>query len=430
MRLPIVAAALILSVLAIRSEAQSRKLSLADAIQSALENNAAIQLAEEQQVQSELRSQEQRSLLLPNVSGTASYVNQTINLGARGIRFPGIPSTVGPFGTSDLRLQYAEPVLDLSMIRRYQAARRTSAASGLDAQAVKNRVVLMLARIYFNVQRTRAMSEAVRRQIDLDNSLLKLARDRQELGAGTLLDVTRAESRLAGDRYRLIQSENDARTAELQLLRAMGERPNAQLELTDPLAVAVMPVEGVEQSLATALRNRVELKAEEQKLAAARLGVSGAKAERLPSVQAFADYGDNGNRDTFVPTHMAGFQVQLPLFDGGRRDAHRKTAESQLRAAEIRAKDVRDEIELDVRVSSDNLASAREQLRAAEEALKLSQDELDLSRVRFEAQVTTQIDVVNAQAQLAEARSRQVNALYALKSAELEYRRAVGMEIR
>jgi hypothetical protein len=65
-----------------------------------------------------------------------------------------------------------------------------------------------------------------------------------------------------------------------------------------------------------------------------------------------------------------------------------------------------------------------------DQALKLAQEELELARPRFEAQVTTQIDVVNAQTQLADARSRQVNAVYALKSAEIEYQRATGVEIR
>lgn len=417
-----------LLLLAGTANAQPRKLSLSNAIQAALENNASVQIAEEQQIQAGARSQEQRAVLLPNVSGSAAYTNQTINLGARGIRFPGIPTTVGPFGTVDIRLQYAEPVLDIPLLRRYQSSRRTADASDFETQAVKNRVVVTVARIYFNVQRARATADSVKAQIELDNSLLKLARDRQEFGAGTGLDVTRSQSRLAADRHRLLQAENDARTAELQLLRAMGERPNTSLELTDSLASTMLTNETANEAVATAMRNRPEIKAAEKKVEAARLSAGGSKAERLPAIQAFADYGKNGNRQVFVPTNTVG--VQLPLFDGGRRSAHRRTAESQLRQEEVRAKDLRDEIEFDVRVAADNLVSAREQLRAAEEALKLAQEELDLSRLRFEAQVTTQIDVVNAQAQMADARSRQVNAMYALKSAELEYQRATGLEIR
>jgi outer membrane protein TolC len=410
--------------------AQPRQLTLHDAIQAALENNATVQIAVEQEIQAAARSEEQRAALLPNIGGNGSYINQSVNLGARGIRFPGIPTRVGPFDVYDARLQYSEPILDVSLIRRYQATRRSREASEFDTEAARNRVAAMVARLYFNVQRARAMTDTVRAQLELDNSLLQLARDRQEFGVGTGLDVTRSQSRLAADQHRLLQTENEARTAELQLLRAMGERPGFALNLTDALASAAIPVEAADEAVNVALRNRPELKAEQQRIEAARLGVRGAASERLPAVQAFADYGDNGASSAFVPTRSIGVQVQLPLFDGGRRGAHRTLSESQLRQAEIRAKDLRDDIEFDVRVAVDNMASAQAQLRAAEESLNLSQQELSLARLRFEAQVTTQLDVVNAQALLAEARSRQVNAVFALRAAEVEYRRATGVEIR
>jgi len=168
--------------------------------------------------------------------------------------------------------------------------------------------------------------------------------------------------------------------------------------------------------------------AEQKRLEAARLARGAAHAERLPSIQAFADYGGSGNLDAFVTTDTVGVQLILPIFDGGRRSAHATTAASQLRQTELRARDVRDEIELEVRIAFDTLASARDQLTAAESTLQLAQEELDLSRLRYEAQVTTQIDVISAQSGLAAARSRRVNALFAVKSAEIEYRRALGAQ--
>src|SRR5262249_28577938 len=142
--------------------------------------------------------------------------------------------------------------------------------------------------------------------------------------------------------------------------------------------------------------------------------------------QAFADYGGNGSFDAFVATDTIGVQFTVPVFDGGRRSAHARTADSQLRQAETRAKDVRDEIELEVRVAFDTLASAQDQLAAAESTLQLAQEELELARLRYDAQVTTQIDVLTAQAGLSAARSRRVNALFAVKSGEVEYRRSLA----
>jgi outer membrane protein TolC len=242
--------------------------------------------------------------------------------------------------------------------------------------------------------------------------------------------VTRANSRLAADRYRLIEARNDSQDSELELLRAMGDRLDTNLELTDPLTAGTEPLQDVAEAIATAMKNRPEIRTEERRIDAARSISSAARAERLPDIHAFANYGSIGNLESWGPTRAMGLQLRLPIFDGGRQAAQLKTAESRLREVQVRARDVRDEIELEVRQALQSLASAREQLRAADLSLKLAQDELELSRLRFEAQVAPQIDVIGAQAELAAARIRQVNALFALKSAELEHRRATGVEIR
>jgi hypothetical protein len=152
----------------------------------------------------------------------------------------------------------------------------------------------------------------------------------------------------------------------------MGERPGEEMDLVDSMNPSILTVDPVETAISTALKNRPEIKAEETRTEAARIASRGSAAERLPTIQAFADYGNNGSRDVFVPTNTVGLQLQIPLFDGGRRSAHRTTAESQERQAEIRARDLRDEIEFDVRVAVDNLASAREQLRAARSGPEVS----------------------------------------------------------
>lgn len=424
----LVVVALALSFPLNRAYAQAKPLNLNQAIAAALENNAGVKLSEEREVQAQSRMEEQRAGLLPNVQSVLGHTNQTVNLGARGIRFPGIPipTVVGPFSTTDARLQYGEPLFDLSLIRRYQSSRRQIESSRFDTETVKNNIAASVARLYYDVQRASAMIEAVRIQIELGENLLNLARQRREVGIGTGLDVTRAESRLASDRHRLLEVQNEHRTARLRLLRAMGERLDQPIELTDPLETATVMEDTVDQALAAALRNRPEWLAQESRLASAGLTYGSARAERLPTIQAFADYGNSGTTSLFVPTHTVGLQLALPLFDGGRRAAHRKNAASQLRQEEIRANDLRDEIELEVRVALDRLASAREQLSAAEQYLKLTSEELELARLRFEAQVSTHIDVVNAQAELATARSRRVNALYTLKVAEIEYARVLG----
>jgi outer membrane protein TolC len=65
-------------------------------------------------------------------------------------------------------------------------------------------------------------------------------------------------------------------------------------------------------------------------------------------------------------------------------------------------------------------------LTAANETLRLAEEEIEQAQLRFEAKVTTQVDVVDAQARLAQARSSHVNAVYGVRAAEVEFLRATG----
>ena len=124
------------------------------------------------------------------------------------------------------------------------------------------------------------------------------------------------------------------------------------------------------QALATASQHRAELRAQQRREENARLNFSATKLERLPSVSAFANYGDIGTSIySALPTRSVGASLKIPIFDGGRRDARRAESASQFRQESIRTADLRDQIELDVRVAIDSLHSADAQVKAAEEGL-------------------------------------------------------------
>ena len=123
---------------------------------------------------------------------------------------------------------------------------------------------------------------------------------------------------------------------------------------------------------------------------------SATKMERLPSVAGLADYGSIGSSiNNAIPTRTYGFAVRVPVFDGGRRDARRAESFSQLRQESIRTHDLREQIELEVRVALDNLQSAEDQVKAAEEGLRLSEEELAQAQRRYQAGVSNGLEVTD-----------------------------------
>jgi outer membrane protein TolC len=118
--------------------------------------------------------------------------------------------------------------------------------------------------------------------------------------------------------------------------------------------------------------------------------------------------------------------VKLPIFDGGRREARRAESESQVRQERIKANDLRDQIDLDVRLALDALQSAEEEVKVAAEGLTLAENELAQARRRLDAGVAISLEVTDAQTRLSRARDNQTEALFHHAQARIDLGQATG----
>ena len=412
------------------------QLSLKQAVDLALapDGNTRVKLAVESIRQAEARSNEARAALLPDVEGAVSEQSQTRNLKAFGFNFPklpilgySIPTFVGPFDVFDARASVTQSVFDFSSIRGYQAAKVAVEAVKADNQGTRDQVTDQVARAYLTGLRAQATLETAKANVELSEALLKLARSTKAAGTGTGIEVTRAEVQLANDRQQLIVAENGVERSHLELLKVIGLKLDRPVELTGVLAY--VPVENLDQAqaLATARDSRAELKAQQDREKSAKLSYSGVKFERLPSVAAFGDYGSSGSTiNDSVPTRTYGASLRIPIFDGGRRDARRAESASQYRQEQIRTEDLRDQIELDVRLALQSLRSADAEVKAADEGLKLSENELAQAQRRYKAGVSNSVEVTDAQTRLQRARDNRINALYNHNVARIDLGTATG----
>jgi outer membrane protein len=416
------------------------QLSLKQAVQLALapEGSTRVKLAEEDLKQAEDRSAESRAALLPDFEGSIQYQNETANLAAFGFNFknifkdipiPGfsIPTFVGPFSVLDARASVNQTVFDFSSIRRYQASKVAIEATKADNEGTHDQVTDQVARAYLAGLRAQASLDTQRANVELSESLLRLAQQQKAAGTGTGIEITRAEVQLANDRQALLVAENDVDRTRLQLLKVIGLKLDNPVELVDRLSYIPMDSVDPAQALATADQHRAELRAQQRREENARLNFSATKLERLPSVSAFANYGDIGTSVySALPTRSIGATVKIPVFDGGRRDARRAESASQFRQESIRTADLHDQIELDVRVAIDSLHSADAQVKAAEEGLTLAEMEVAQAERRYKAGVSNSVEVTDAQTRLARARDNRINALYNYNLARIDLGTATG----
>ena len=422
----------------LQNRPQVLQLSLKQAVDIALapEGNTRVRLALEDLKQAETRADEARAALLPDLESYVQYQNETNNIKAFGFSFPtiilpgftfNIPSLLGPFDLLDVRATVQQNIFDISSLRRFQASKVAIEAVKADNEGTRDQVTDQVARAYLAALRAQASLDTARANVELSEALLRLAQSQKNAGTGTGIEITRAQVQLANDRQLELVAENDLDRSRLQLLKVIGLRLDNPLELTGRLEYVPTELVDAAQALATARDHRAELKAQQKREDSARLSYSATKMERVPSLSAFANYGDLGTGITnALPTRSVGVELKVPLFDGGRRDARRAESASQYREEKIRMTDLRDQVELEVRTALDGLRSADAQVKTAEEGLQLSESELAQAERRYRAGVTNSIEVTDAQTRLARARDNRISALYNYNLARIDLGTATG----
>jgi outer membrane protein TolC len=410
-------------------------LSLKRAVELALspEGNTNMQLSGEALKQAQERRLEARAALLPDFESSVAFENRTANLASMGINvvlpIPGFqfPRFVQPFNTFDARLTGAQNIFDFSSIRKFQSSKAGVSAARQDAETTAEQVAALVARAYLAAVKAEADVETAQSNVTLSEAVLVQADNQKKAGTGTGIEITRAKVQLANDRQHLLEAQNARRAARLRLLRSIGLRLDTELQLTDRMAYVPVDAVTLDQAKAQALGARPDYKAQQERESTARLSASATKLERVPTVAAFGDYGTIGSGlGNALPTRTYGISVRVPLFDGGRRDARRAESESQYRAEKVRTNDLKEQIELDVRLALDSLQSAEDEVKVARDGLELAENELAQARRRYDAGVTNSIEVTDAQTRLERARDNQTTAVYGYNVARIDLAQAMG----
>jgi outer membrane protein len=412
------------------------RLSFAEAVRRAAAEAPAVALAGTRTDAAQARVQETRAALLPGISASGSWLNRTFNVHSLGIEIPTapgqapLPDLIGPYNTWDTRVQVQQALVDLSGFARTRAARAQVTSAEADSGASSEAAAQRAALAYLAAARAEAQVSARVADSSIAAELLDLAQAQKTAGVSPAIDVTRAEAQLVTMRGRLVVARNQSARALLQVARALGLDPATPIALSDTLsaglATADVPQEPA-QAVAVALARRPDLAAAAARGDAARRALSAIRAERLPRVDLAADYGLNGPTvGGMIRTGDVGVEVTLPILDGWRREGRQAEQAAAAREADIRARDLTQEIAADVDGAFLDLGAAEAQGRIAAEGLQLAEQELSQARERFQAGVAGNIEVIDAQASLVGARDADIDARYAAAAARVTVARAVG----
>ena len=415
-----------------------QRLSLGDAARLAAQQTAGVQSAQFRVQEAQARVSQAKSSLLPQIEAVPNWTSHTINSASFGFNFPAQPGQpplldpngqiIGPVKFYDFRGQASQSLYDPAATQRVRAARANVTAASADVATAAEQAATNAAAIYVRSLRSDATLQARIADSALASDLLQIARDQLTAGVGVALDVTRAQSQLASSRSQIIVARNDRDRARLELRRALNIPLDTPLELTDSLDISTAaPAAGEEEAVDLAMRTRPDIRAADAQLAAAQQQISAIRATRLPTVGVFGNDGPTGlGFNHLLNTYTYGVQVTWPVFEGGRREGQLQEQEAVTRDIDVRRRDLRQQVAVDVRGAMLDLNSAREQVAAARERQNLAEQEVTQARDRFRAGVAGNADVITALSSLNNARTAVIDALTAYQNARLSLARAEG----
>ncbi|WP_165797261.1 TolC family protein [Solimonas fluminis] len=366
--------------------------------------------------------------LLPQLGAGVSQTRQTTNPATLGFEFPGLPSLIGPYSVFDARVKLSQAVLDFARHSELSGAGHAVEAARAEAEQSRERIAAQVALSYIQVLAGEQAVEAARADLVLAEDLLTLARDQREAGVASGVDVARAQTAVAQDRYALSEAETAIASSRLQLQRAAVLPMDAPLALGGQLEASPAATPSAAQALDEARGHRAELAAIEAALKQADAELRAARQRRWPTLALFADYGQSSRTPVRAEedTYRYGASLELPLYSGGALRAGEDAARLKLEQQRERAEDLRQQVEQDVRLALATVQNTAEQVKAATATRDLAGRELELARDRFLHGVANNVDVVSAQASLARARSQHIAALAAYQQARVNLAAAQG----
>ncbi len=296
-----------------------------------------------------------------------------------------------------------------------------------DLIRVQNETALSVKDQYFNVLRDQEQVTVYQQQVTADQESVRVTQARVTAGSAAEYDLLTAQTTLSNAQQQLSSARNTLTLAQVNLNNLLGQDADTALALQVPPLPPLNQAFDKTRLTQTAYVARPELMQARNNIQIAQRLVKLAGASLLPSLSVVAGgnyngYVTTGAHDTYSLSAVLG----IPLYDGGTTRAKIKEAQSDLRSQLITQGQLQENVSVEVRQALSNINDAQTRASSAGLGAQQAAEAYRLARVRYQNGIGTILDVVNAQAQLAQARSNLVNAQYDYQTSLAQLTRAIG----
>ncbi|GAB4213765.1 MAG: TolC family protein [Synechococcales cyanobacterium] len=312
---------------------------------------------------------------------------------------------------------------------RLEAAQETVRVAELTLQQTLQDVRLQAANAYYSLQSADAEVAVSAAAVANAEASLRDAQAQERAGISTRFEVLQAETALANNRQRLLRAENDQRLARRRLAEILNYASPTDVIATDAILPGAAWTLSLEESIVQAYQARPELEIVQRQVRRAEAQAVAALSATAPQLRlgASASTGDNlQTSESWKLGYSLTANLSIDWGDGGAAEASARQSRTEAAIAASRFDQNLASIRQEVEDAFLSLSSAREQIESARAAVTSATESLRLARLRFQAGVGTQTEVITAESALTEAQGNFSSAIIAYNSSLARLQRSIA----
>lgn len=407
-----------------------RRLTLDEAVKLALAHNHGVRIAKFEVDEKQHEKDAARSAYFPSLKNESSVLHVTdvqhveISAGALGT----VDGTDVPahnitllqggqtFETSGTSL--SEPLTSLLKVKaKNDIVEAEVKATQSEAQQTQNQVALKVRQIYYGLLVAQLRLAALKAGVTASQDLAQERAQQVKFGSALDEDLIASKAQALATRQQQLTAELQISDLTTQMDDVIGLPLDTQLDL-DPAPPQIHEPCRLDECKQLAIQSHPDVKAAEDKVAAASAGVRLARRDYIPDTEIFARYSYQNNVPFLVHNFGTfGFLLTYDIFDGGKRRATLDAQKSQLDEASENLARVKDEVELAVQIAYNKLQRTHEMVTVSEQLLALREESY-----REAGQQLQQGTIVPSQA--AQATAQELDARAGLLQSQLDYLQA------
>ena len=298
-----------------------------------------------------------------------------------------------------------------------QTQKLRAGAQEQDVTAVRAAVLLDVDRAYFDALRAQAVLRVAQQTVDARQVVVDQVNALAQSGLKSGLDLSFARVNLSQSQLLRVQAEGDVQSAFAALNTAMGAAQTSTYELVEePLAPPAQDSASI--VISQALRDRPDVAAERLAAQAASKFALAERALSFPTIAAVGTAGVTPYRDPVLNDHYsaAGFNVTVPVFNGGLYSARHGEAMDRAQVADARRQDMENRVARDVTMAWVQVRTGYQRVDLTNQLVEQAKDALDLAQQRYNMGLSSIVELTQAQLNETEAEIAQATARYEYQS--------------